>query len=128
MKEGIRWLWGWPERRSEHRNSLTLALELWPEPPPQGETPLRYRTENISNKGFCFISGRTFEVGAEFRFRILGPFAAGQTMLDETRGVARCVHIENIPGAEVRRYVVGAAVETATLVRSRMNATDRPPQ
>jgi hypothetical protein len=106
---------GWPgDRRAAARYAAALRVELWALAGPRALTRAFYTTRDVSLAGFHFYSQERFEAGDKLGFLIVFPGELTGRMTELMGGIAECVRIEDVRGADIDRYGVGAQIEKTT--------------
>jgi len=110
---------GFTDRRASRRRLLSLRIEIWLRAKPKNIEPLRLTTQNVSRKGFYFLSNRLLAQGTRLNFRMRIPrnLTGGSTKV--MSGIARCVRVENILGSGAGHYGIGMQIERARYLKNR---------
>ena len=110
---------GFADRRAFKRHPLSLRVEIWPKAKPKNMQPLRLTTQNISTKGFYFLSSRLVAQGTRLNFRMQMPRKLTGGSPKFMSGIARCVRVENILGSGAGHYGIGMQIERARYLKNR---------
>jgi hypothetical protein len=103
-----------PERRATIRYATALRVELWPESESRPVALSFYTTRDVSTAGFHFFSRHSFNTGARLCFRIVFPAELSGRMTELMGGVAECVRVEEVRGADIDQFGVGAHIQKTT--------------